>query len=87
MIRQTSILAFQNIQNKISKRQALIMDVLSQAGDEGMTDQEIARKLKKSDPNYVRPRRNELCKMGLVIGITKRVCLVSTGTSIAWKVR
>ena len=50
-----------------------------------MTDREISNILNYQDPNKVRPRRNELVKMGIVEEDTKRVCLVGNKLSIAWR--
>jgi hypothetical protein len=48
------------------------------------TDLEVSRFSGHNDPNYFRPRRNELVKMGLIVEIGKRECSVSKKTSLIW---
>jgi len=86
MIRQTSLWSYQEIKPKISERQQQILDVLVENGEQtGLTDQEITGKLGKSDPNYVRPRRFELYKLGIVIDYCKRVCKITGKISTEWR--
>ena len=40
----------------------------------------------KTDPNYVRPRRNELVKMGKVRMVNKRQCTISGKMSMVFRV-
>ena len=53
--------------------------------EQNMTDREIAQRLGYLDPNKVRPRRNELMKMGIVEEDSKRICAIGHKLSIAWR--
>ena len=75
-------MAYQEIKPKISNRHNLILEVLRRCG--AFTDYEIARVLGKSDPNFVRPRRRELVKMGLVFKAGKRECSVTRKLANVW---
>lgn len=48
------------------------------------TDQEVSRYMGHGDPNYFRPRRNELVKMGVVRLVGKRKCGVSGKAAMVW---
>ena len=50
-----------------------------------LTDREIANMLGYPDPNKVRPRRNELMKLGIVEEDCKRICNAGERLSIAWR--
>lgn len=52
-----------------------------------MTDQEIAKKLGFSDPNKVRPRRNELVKAGFLVNFGKKKCKITGKMAIFWDLR
>lgn len=84
MIRQTSILAYCDLGERISQRHSAILDCLMGCS---LTDQEIARKLGYYDPNVVRPRRNELYKLGVIVMDGKRSCRVTGKTCITWKIK
>jgi len=84
MKEQTSILSYQDIQPKTARRHREILNVLNKYRI-GLTDQEIAHKLGRLDPNYVRPRRNELVKLGLIHKFDKRVCSVSKKLALTWR--
>lgn len=77
MIRQTSIQSFHEIQESpiLSESYQQILTVLKDSY--GLTDREIAKKLGFSDPNKVRPRRNELMKQGIIKDCGTKVCRVS----------
>ena len=51
------------------------------------TDYELATFMGHEDPNIVRPRRNELVKMGLVVCSGKRKCTITQKMSLIWKVK
>lgn len=82
-MQQTSLMAYKQIQPKISHRKRLILGVLKQS--EGMTGYEIARELGFYDPNTVRPRLNELYKEGIIIDICIRVCSITGKKAKVWK--
>lgn len=57
---------------------------------DNLTDREMARELGYSDPNKVRPRRNELASANkrrdaILVQDEKRICAVGHKQSIAWK--
>lgn len=83
MIRQTSLLSFAEMLKKTNERQAQYLEALHGFGYPA-TDLEITRFAGHSDPNYFRPRRNELVKMGLIIECPKRECSVSHKTALTW---
>lgn len=85
-IQQTSLQSYGEIlsSNKVSDRHDEIYRALLKIG-EG-TDREICYQLGQHDPNYVRPRRNELVKLGLVRQVCKRTCDITGKTAIVWKV-
>lgn len=86
MIQQTSLLSFNEIrQNSLVLTQSYreILQALSLT--QNMTDREIADFLNYSDPNKIRPRRNELVKYGYVVEYSKRVCSITGKYVIAWK--
>jgi len=60
-----------------------IITLLQNFGE--LTDREMAAKLFYADPNKVRPRRNELCKMGIVERGNTRKCGIGKKQSIAWR--
>ena len=86
MIQQTSLLSFEEIRQDsdgLNERYAMIITTLKN-NPEGLTDRELTKLLGFSDPNSVRPRRNELLKMSLITEKEKRKCSVSGKTSIVW---
>ena len=82
---QTSIKSYLDLieEQKLGKRQLEVLRVLKQ---EPLTDLEITKRLGKLDPNYVRPRRNELVKHLLVKKTGRRICKVSGRLANVWKV-
>jgi hypothetical protein len=83
MIRQTSLLAYEMMKPMLSGRYVEYLDTLKKIGHPS-TDLEVSRFSGHSDPNYFRPRRNELVKLGLIIEMGKRECSVSKKTSLIW---
>jgi hypothetical protein len=59
-IRQTSILAYRYLKDKgeLGERQLEVLKAFEQFGN--ATDKEIAYYMCKPDPNYIRPRRNDI---------------------------
>jgi len=53
----------------------------------GLTDRELCRIAGIKDPNHLRPRRNELCKLGLIEEVSKRKCTLSGRIALTWKVK
>ena len=88
MIQQTSIESFNSIMPDIGTRQKLVLNAFSayewKYGNPG-TDREITDFLGLGDPNWVRPRRNELVKKGLLVEDVKRICNISKKRCITWK--
>lgn len=82
-MQDTSLDAWRNLEN-LGLMQQTVYDVISKLGCP--TDLEIAKFLGYSDPNKVRPRRNDLVKMGFVIQHEKRVCSVSGHLVYSWRV-
>ena len=88
-VQETSLEAFEDIQEKIGDRQLEILLTLRKlcAIQTDATDYEIAIALGKRDPNYVRPRRWELVNQLKLVGFSrKRICQVTGKKALAWKV-
>ena len=85
-MQQTSLLAYNQISKEgiVGKRRKLVMGALVNL--ECASDWEIADYLGFKDPNMVRPRRNELVKMGRVIPYTKSTCKVTGRVVVKWGV-
>ena len=82
MIQQTSLMAYKDFYSiLLNARYTAILSVLD---GEGLTDMEISRRLGFSDPNTIRPRRNELVKMGFIIANGKRNCSVTGKKCLTW---
>jgi len=81
MIRQTSLDSYNSLKN-IGQRQKLVYDGIKTYPN--ITALELARKLGKLDPNFVRPRINELKKFGLVVEGDKRICSISKRKVLTW---
>ena len=89
MIKPTSLTAYEEILPELGERQILVLKAIRELckiqGD--CTDQEIKRHLGKAEPNFVRPRRNELVNDFKLVGYNqKRECQVTGKTALAWKV-
>ena len=86
VVQDTSREAYRGIVShplEISGRHKEYLDALRGMGH-ASTDQEVSRFAGHSDPNYFRPRRNELVKLGLVVESGKRECSVSHKTALVW---
>lgn len=81
-MQQTSIEAYHNLKHLGEDAQTVLVAFHAYPDS---TDREIAEKLGYSDPNKVRPRRNELVKIGLVVCSGKRVCNVSHVKAMTWR--
>jgi transcription initiation factor IIE alpha subunit len=82
MIRQTSIMAYagRKLDTKVHHQ---ILEILQFHPDS--TDFEISLLLGYSNPNVVRPRRNELMHAGLVRSTGKRTCQWTGKTALTWR--
>ena len=69
----------------IGERQMLVYGAFKNHGDH--TDLELVKLIGFTDANRVRPRRNELVKMGLIANKGKRPCHVSGRVAKVWGVR
>ncbi len=87
-MRQTSLLSYHDLQEsgEVSSRQKMVLDALIRLGHPA-TDREISDFLFRTDPNFVRPRRNELYKKGMIRCVGKRACLVSNKTAMIWEAK
>lgn len=83
MIRQTSLLAFEDILQVVTSRHREYMVALRGVGHPA-TDFEVTRFAGRSDPNYFRPRRNELVKVGVIREAGKRRCSITGKTALTW---
>lgn len=84
MVRDTSLLAYMELQPDLSHRQMIVYEIIKLYN--GLTDTEIANKLGFSDPNKVRPRRKELYDLGLVRAVGKRQCSITKRLAYLWGV-
>ena len=85
-VQETSRQAYRDIVShpiELNGRYLEYLEALKKMGH-ASTDMEVSRFAGHSDPNYFRPRRNELVKMGLVCEAGRRVCSVSGKTAITW---
>lgn len=88
VVRETSIEAYYNLPD-LAERQRQVLRGFKLFGPG--TDFEITVALNKHRPEYwypnrLRPRRNELSEMGLLVEIGKRECEVTGRTAIVRKV-
>ena len=86
-VQETSRQAYRDIvshPHELNGRYKEYLDALREM-HKAATDQEVSRFAGHSDPNYFRPRRNELVKMGLVVKAEPRVCSVTGKTALTWR--
>lgn len=83
MIRQTSLMAYRDIFPELASRYQEYLSSLQAIGKPS-TDREVCSYACHNDPNYFRPRRNELIKMGFIVECEKRKCSVSRKLSLTW---
>lgn len=86
VVQETSREAYRDIKShpyELNGRYQEYLIELEEIG-EPSTDQEVNFHAGHSDPNYFRPRRNELVKMGLVVKAGQRICRVTGKTAITW---
>ena len=82
-MRETSLDAYFSLQ-KLGHLQKQVYDAIKILGCP--TDLEIAKFLGYSDPNKVRPRRNDLLKMQFITDCERRICSVSGRLSYSWRI-
>lgn len=84
MVRQTSLLSYNEFRYSVlADSQAKVYNMLNVMVE--ATDRELTDALGYADPNRVRPRRKELCDMGLVGEAGKRECSITGKMAIVWK--
>lgn len=83
-VRDTSLQSYRELRPELGDRQLVVLRLISKFPE--CTDLELASKISK-DANFIRPRRNELVKLGLVVSKGKRKCKVSERTSYVWGLR
>ena len=85
MIRQTSLMAFREIEfrGKLGERQIQVLKVIRD--NPLVNDKEISQRL-NLPINVVTPRRNELVKAGYVLGCGVRPCEITGRASHVWKI-
>jgi len=70
--------------HEINGRRLEVLNAINEIG-KPVTDQEIKKYLCKNEPNYVRPRRNELVELGFVESFIKRECNITGKKVYTWK--
>jgi hypothetical protein len=76
-------MAYEDILPELSIRYQEYLESLRALGKPS-TDQEVCNYACHNDPNYFRPRRNELVKLGLINEVGKRECKISGKTALIW---
>lgn len=86
-MRQTSLEAYDVItfSGKVGERQKLVLDAFRKHG--AHTDLEMVTVLQLKDANMLRPRRNELVKMGIIKEVDRRKCRISGRKAIVWGIK
>ena len=82
-VQKTSVEAYYSI-NNLGKRQREVLECIKNFPNR--TDQELTSLLKKTDPNYVRPRRFELEKLKLIGAHETRECMITHKKAWTWKI-
>jgi len=85
-MRDTSLLAYHSLDD-LGERQLKVFNAIRQMNSRGRypTDREVAKFLGYADPNKVRPRRNDLARVGMVVPYEKRKCKVSDKLAWTWR--
>lgn len=81
-MRDTSLEAYDNVQEKIGENQMIVLDVIRKLG--APTNLEIARWL-QWDINQVTPRVLELREKNYVVECQKRPCGITGNTAMSWR--
>ena len=83
MIRQTSLQAYDELKfDGLGEKQNMVYEGFKYFGD--ATDLEMKVYLRLMDANQLRPRRNELYKLGLLVCKGKRACSISGKKAMVW---
>jgi len=86
-MRDTSLLSYIETQEtSLGEMQRLVYDAIRNYLTPP-TDREIAKALSLTDPNAVRPRRNELMEQGFIVEAGKRKCTVTGRLALTWRVK
>jgi len=83
-MQQTSLDVYFALLNegKLGAMQQQVYDAFTKFGN--YTDLELTHLMGWQDPNWVRPRRNELVKLGLIEEKERRKCMISGRKAIVW---
>jgi hypothetical protein len=86
-MRETSLLSYGQIMERETELTQIYQSILSYlTANPSSTDYEITRGLNFSDPNKVRPRRNELVKFGLIVDKGIKICEITHRKAHCWNV-
>ncbi len=86
-MRETSLEAYGELPQLGNMQRRVLESIIGfNLSNEYPTDREVVRDLKMSDPNRVRPRRNELMEAGVVVEVGKKVCPVTGKKALTWKI-
>ena len=85
MVTENSMKAYQElIESKLlGKRQLEVFKAILQKPNQ--TDRELAEQLDQEDSNYLKPRRRDLERLGLIEKTGDRTCSISHKTASTWK--
>ena len=83
-VQQTSLSAYQSIRRDLGRRQNQVFNVFLSYPNYNYTNTEISRVL-GLPINQITPRVYELRRLGLLVEATRRSCLVTGRTCIAWR--
>jgi len=83
-MKQTSLMCYQELKHEglLGERQLVVYNGLKKFGY--CSDRELTHFLGFKDPNIVRPRRNDLVKLGLIEEKQKDKCRITKRTAIIW---
>ena len=86
-MRETSLEAYGDLPQLGNMQRRVLEAIIGfNLSNEYPTDREVVRDLKMSDPNRVRPRRNELMKAGIVVEAGKKECPVTGKKALTWMI-
>lgn len=86
LVRSTSLNAWMSLED-LGEKQQEVYNCIKDNSQKGfhLTDYEIAHELGYANPNVVRPRRNELAKMGLVCVHSRKICNITNRLAFSWR--
>ena len=82
-VRDTSLISYAQLRESLGDRQKVVLILIRKNPD--CTDRELTNLLGSFDSNFVRPRRNELVKLGLIEESGKKKCSMSGRLAITWR--